>query len=209
MKKRMTKILAAGMALCLLVGTFAFFTDKESKTASGTAGTIDLVFEDVSKAADNKQTSQTNTTDNVWAGSIVKAGDIMNPGDTYDMGYKLSNTGSKSIDVKQTLTVTSDVAMTEGAEEYTLTIAGETVTPVLNGEKTVLTYDLADIILQGSVEKDGVAEKDYDVTLNFALAAKNAFMDKGVTVDLQIYAKQHRNAPDADWAMVANYESIA
>lgn len=211
MKKRITKILAGAMALCLMVGTFAFFTDKESQQTKATAGNINLVFTDASLAKEHKQTTQTNTRDNVWTSHKITADDnIMNPGDTFDLGYKLSNTGSKSIDVKQILTVTSDVAMTEDAEEYTLTIAGETITPTKNENNTVLTYNLADIVLSGSVEEDGTAiDKDYDVSLNFDLAAKNDFMNKGVAVDLQVYAKQHRNAPDAGWAQVANYEAIA
>ena len=71
MKKRMTKILAAGMALCLMVGTFAFFTDRETHNAGATAGNIDLVFTDVSSKDAHKEATQLNTDNLVWTDSKI------------------------------------------------------------------------------------------------------------------------------------------
>lgn len=209
MKKRMTRILAGAMALCLLVGTFAFFTDRETHNAGATAGNIDLVFTDVSSKDANKVASQTNTDDLVWTDSKITAdGDIMNPGDTFDMGYKLTNTGNKSIDVRQQLTLVSSVAMTEGAEEYTLNCNGVTITPTLSADKKTITYAIPDIILSGSIEDDGIAVadgQDYDLYLSFDIGAKNAFMDSTVAVTLDIMAKQHRNTTADDFVTFAQY----
>lgn len=211
MKKRMTKIMAAGMALCLMVGTFAFFTDRETHNAGATAGNIDLVFTDVSSKDANKVTGQTNTDDLVWTDNkITKDGDIMNPGDTFDMGYKLTNNGSKSIDVRQQLTLTSSVALTADAEEYTLKCGNVTITPTVSGDKLSITYAIPDIILNGTIETetDGVAQtegQDYDLYLDFAKAAANKFMDSTVSVKLDVMAKQHRNTTAADFVDFGTY----
>lgn len=211
MKKRMTKILAAGMALCLMVGTFAFFTDRETHNAGATAGNIDLVFTDVSSKDANKVAGQTNTDDLVWTDNkITKDGDIMNPGDTFDMGYKLTNNGSKSIDVRQQLTLTSSVALTADAEEYTLKCGNVTITPTVSENKLSITYAIPDIILNGTIETetDGVAQtegQDYDLYLDFAKAAANKFMDSTVSVKLDVMAKQHRNTTAADFVDFGTY----
>lgn len=211
MKKRMTKILAAGMALALMVGTFAFFTDRETHNAGATAGNIDLVFTDVSSKDANKVTGQTNTDDLVWTDNkITKDGDIMNPGDTFDMGYKLTNNGSKSIAVRQQLTLTSSVALTADAEEYTLKCGNVTITPSVSENKLSITYAIPDIILNGTIETetDGVAQtegQDYDLYLDFAKAAANKFMDSTVSVKLDVMAKQHRNTTAADFVDFGTY----
>lgn len=215
MKKRITKILAAGMALCLMVGTFAFFTDRETHNAGATAGNIDLVFTDVSSKDVNKVASQTNTRDKVWTDSKITAdNDIMNPGDTFDMGYKLTNAGKKSIDVRQQLTLVSSVAMNADAAEYQLKMGdGTTITPTITTDaesgKTTIVYAFPnDIILSGSIEDDGIAVaegKDYDLYLDFAKAAANKFMGSTVEVTLDIMAKQHRNTVDTDFVTFAQY----
>ena len=211
MKKRMTKILAAGMALALMVGTFAFFTDRETHNAGATAGNIDLVFTDVSSKDANKVDGQTNTDDLVWTDNkITKDGDIMNPGDTFDMGYKLTNNGSKSIDVRQQLTLTSSVALTAAAEEYTLKCGNVTITPTVSENKLSITYAIPDIILNGTIETEtnGVAQaegQDYDLYLDFAKAAANKFMDSTVSVKLDVMAKQHRNTTAADFVDFGTY----
>lgn len=211
MKKRITKILAGAMALCLMVGTFAFFTDRETHDAGATAGNINLVFTDVSDAAAHKAAGQTNTDSQVWTDSkITKDGDIMNPGDKFDMGYKLTNTGNKSIDVRQQLTLTSSVEMTADAEEYTLKCGNVTITPTVSDDKTSITYAIPDIILNGTIEteEDGVAQtagQDYDLYLDFAIAAANKFMNSTVSVQLDIMAKQHRNTTAADFVTFAQY----
>lgn len=214
MKKRMTKILAAGMALCLLVGTFAFFTDRETHNAGATAGNIDLVFTDVSDATAHKEATQQNTDSLVWTDNKITNDEqpIMNPGDKFDMGYKLTNTGNKSIDVRQQLTLTSSVELTADAEEYTLKCGNVTITPKVSDDKLSITYTIPDIILNGTIETEegGVAQtagQDYDLYLDFALAAANKFMNSTVSVQLDIMAKQHRNTTAADFVDFGTYKT--
>lgn len=214
MKKRLSKILAGAMALCLLVGTFAFFTDRETHNAGATAGNIDLVFTDVSSKDAHKEATQLNTDDLVWTDNKITndAEPIMNPGDKFDMGYKLTNTGSKSIDVRQQLTLTSSVELTADAEEYTLKCGNVTITPNVSTDKKSITYAFADTILNGTIEteEDGVdqaAGQDYDLYLDFAKAAANKFMGSTVSVKLDIMAKQHRNTTAADFVDFGTYET--
>jgi len=211
-RKRISIALAVVCCLSLMVGSFAFFTDRADADASATAGNIDLVFTDLSKAAEHKVASQTNTLDNVWTDGEISA-DIMNPGDNFDLGYKVANTGSKSIDVKTQIVLTSSVALTDNAEEYKIVVAGQTITPVKSDDDKTLTYELAQITLNGAGEgaevEDGVTvtEQEYDVYLAFDRLAQNKFMDSTVTVELDIQAKQHRNTEASDWVEWATYET--
>lgn len=210
-KKRITTLVSVACAGLMLVGSFAFFTDRVEETATGTAGNIDLVFTDASKADVNTAgDSQTNDQDNVWTNGIVKAGDVMNPGDSYDMSYTLSNDGSKSIDVKQQFIITSDEAMTEGATEYNITVNGKTLTPTLSADGKTLTYEMTEYdVLAGDVEADGEEFITYNTKLAFELAAKNKFMDNNITVALNVWAKQHRNTNNAaDWENIATFETV-
>lgn len=219
MKKRMTKILAAGMALALMVGTFAFFTDRTTQKTTGTAGNIDLVFTDNSvntydaaTAADAVIGNNEFCQSKVWEkGALLTAADkVLNPGDAFNLDYQLTNPATKSIDVRQRIVLTSSVEMTSlEAAEYHLTITGgnnETaVTGVLQGDNKTIIYDLEDIIINGTKEAETGAIKDgetdvakYTVRLDFEKNALNAFMNSTVTIDLYATAKQHRNTTNAD-----------
>lgn len=210
-RNSISKVLAVTCIGALMIGSFAFFTDRADANATAKAGNIDLVFTDMSNFAEHKVASQTNgyTDSKVWTdGKLVADGDIMNPGDNFDLGYKVANAGNKSIDVKQQIVLTSSVALTDAAEEYKVVIAGQTITPVKSDDDTTLTYELAEIVLNGSVEEDGTSdEQEYDVYLAFDRLAKNKFMNSTVTVELDIQAKQHRNTTSADWIDWAQYEA--
>lgn len=206
-RKRISVALAVVCCLSLIVGSFAFFTDKETQSASAQAGNINLTWQN---HAENLTDAAEDTT---WKTGFDADG-VMNPGDTYDFSYVVANAGSKSIDVKQTITLTSVEPITN-LNEYVLTITGGedsvAVVPTPNADNTVLTYELKDIVLSGSVETetDAAVSEDYEVELEFSLGAKNAFMDNQVSLGYQAYAKQHRNAPDAEWALIAEYEAVA
>lgn len=90
MKKRLSKILAGAMALCLLVGTFAYFTDRVESKGSATAGTIGITEADT------------------WADTLKDADgarvlDNLNPGDSRSLAFSVTNTGNKAVDIRHTL----------------------------------------------------------------------------------------------------------
>lgn len=221
MKKRITMILAVACCLALLVGSFAFFTDRYTTDTTATAGNIDLVWEDVSvneyqaAAGDAVIGNNEYCQNDVWdKHSLVTADGIINPGDAFDMSYKLSNDGSKSIDVRQRIVLVSDVELTsEEAAEYHLTITGGNDTAAVAGklqdDKKTIIYDLKDIILNGSketTEENAVAGNlvkadnvTYTVRFDFEKEALNRFMESTVTIDLFATAKQHRNTVVEDF----------
>ena len=210
-RKRISMILAAICCMALLVSSFAFFTDRLTADAHATAGNIDLVWEDTSlKTGSNNEFAQ----DDAWVNkALVTAGNIINPGDHFDLSYELTNAGSKSIDVRQRIVLHSSVAMTKNAYEYALTITGgkddTKVVPTVSEDMMTLTYDLKDIVIDGSKEtEDGVVSGAYTVTLDFAKAAKNAFMDSTVDVNLYAAAKQHRNTEETDFPAFTAMASI-
>lgn len=223
-KTRISKALVIACALVMVVGSLAFFTDRETQSATATAGDIDLIFTDSSVNTYNADPSQTIGSNNqfcqskVWdAGKLLNADDkVINPGDYFDMSYTLSNTGSKSIDVRQKLVVTSSEPMTVGKEEYQLTVIQvdgasaikASVAETADG-KTTYTYDLKDIILNGSKETEtGASNGVYTVRLDFSKEALNAFMDSDVTVNLYATAKQHRNTTETDFPAYSELANI-
>ena len=207
-QKWITVVTAILCVLSMLVGTMAYFTDRESASTKAKAGFMDMVFEDTSLAANSNNEF---AIDKVWESqAIVADGGIINPGDYFDMSYTLTNEGNKSMDIRQKLTLFSSTELTEGAEEYQLTITGGNdstkVTGALSDDKMSITYDLADITLNGSVEtEEGATDGVYTIRLDFAREAGNSFMNSIVAVNTDIQAKQHRNTTDDDWADWGSY----
>ena len=212
MKKRVTLVMAVVCCLSLLVGSLALFTDRADAHTTATAGNIDLVWTDVSSASANIVAGQENSRDTVWtAGQITNDSQpIMNPGDSFDLGYTVKNTGNKAIRVAQEIVLVSDVALTGDAEEYTLTImGGEDSTAVIPditaaGNGTKLTYNLSNIVLGGQYENEDDqtaaynTDVDYDVKLSFSEESLNKFMNSKVDIDYYAVAMQARNTVDGD-----------
>lgn len=90
MKKRLSKILAGAMALCLLVGTFAYFTDRVESKGSATAGTIGITEADT-------------WADNLKDADGARVLDNLNPGDSRSLAFSVTNTGNKAVDIRHTL----------------------------------------------------------------------------------------------------------
>lgn len=109
MKKRMTKILAAGMALALMVGTFAYFTDRVEQKGSVTGGTVGITAD-----------ADTNWTNQLKDGP--QSLDNINPGDSRSLAFTVTNTGTKAVDVRHTIKLSvvdaagNAKAMTMGAD---------------------------------------------------------------------------------------------
>ena len=106
MKKRMTKILAGAMALCLLVGTFAYFTDRVEKSGSVTAGKVGI----------------TTDAQTAWADQLIAGPqnlDNINPGDSRSLAFTVTNTGNKAVDVRHTIKL-SVVDANGAAKELTM-----------------------------------------------------------------------------------------
>ena len=204
-KKSLTGFLAAALALTMAVGTLAFFTDRLDAKATAKAGTLKLAV----------------TTPTVSKTTQLK------PSDGVAIAYTLTNNGNKSADIKETLVLSSSVAMTTSAPEFELYDAAD-VTIDTNGIATVktgklplatrtvssdgkkITYDLSQFTLNGTGTD---AEVETDVTSNskarslvlvFKADSANKFQNCTVTLDYLAQGKQHRNTGDDTWTTLKN-----
>ena len=223
-KKKIASIaLATTMISTLMIGSFAYFTDRADTRASATAGTVNIEL--------NADTLANAMKDN-------DGKDIFNPGDMREINYELSNKGNKSIDVRETIILTSSVAMDKEAAqaEYEIykaedvkLIEGKGYFPVdgstplsvrsISDDGTQITYTVDEYVLNG-YDKDGDDTKreiENGVTttnnsgayvLVFKSAAGNEFQNSTVTLDILAEAKQHRNTANVDWTELAS-ESIS
>lgn len=91
MKKCLTKIMAFGMALCLMVGTFAYFTDRVSLGATGKSGNVQIESTGFAGASAANVLVDRDGNDN------------LNPGDVRDLTFTVSNEGSKAVDLRHTI----------------------------------------------------------------------------------------------------------
>lgn len=207
MKKRLSKIMAGAMALCLLVGTFAYFTDRVEHKATGTSGNVQI--ESTAFAGANAANVLVDRDGN----------DNLNPGDVRDLTFTVSNMGNKAVDIRHTIKLTAtdkagaDLALTEeaGQAEFDIYKAGDvtytdkagyviaenvkpvfssdSVTNTLGASRTLtgntITYTFADTTLLG---KEGAANSER--VENAALAADTdveGFIDVNDTKDAVTY----------------------
>lgn len=221
-KKVLSIVLAVTMLGTLMIGSFAYFTDRADIKASATAGTVSIELDADTLAEAMKD---------------VDGKDIFNPGDQRVVNYKLSNKGNKSIDVREQIILTSSVAMdkTAAQAEYELYKAADVelvegkgyapkagATPLevrtISDDGTQITYAVPEYVLNGW-DKDGddtkrEIESGVDATENagayvlvFKGAAGNEFQNSAVTLNILAEAKQHRNTANVTWAELAS-ESI-
>lgn len=215
-RARLTRVLALLCCLSVTVGSFAFFTDRVTQETEAVAGTMDLVFKDISSSRTGANGILSNNEfalDEAWKTSIITPGGVTNPGDFFDLSFELENEGSKSMDVRHRLVLLSTMPLTPTAPEYELTVmAGSNPIPVpgvVSDNGMVITYDLPTLLLNGSVEEepDATEETRYTVRLAFDLEAGNEFMDSDVTVLYNAQAKQHRYSDASHWVSWAEYET--
>lgn len=220
-KKFLSLALVLAIGATLLVGTTAYFTDRVSTNATTTAGTVTLELDASTLAA-----------------SMLDADgkDILNPGDQRVINYELTNTGNKSVDVREKIVVTSSVAMDKVAAQAEFEIynasdvefvAGRgyapkaSATPLavrsISEDGKQITYNVPEYVLNGNAslgDENREIESGIDTDKNagnyvlvFKGASSNAFQGATVTVDILAEAKQHRNTDASLWSEIAT-ESV-
>lgn len=214
------KALAASLTGCLaiggIMGASAFFTDKAQTSDAVNAGTMNMVFSDYSDLDGNYRnwTSPTAsekvlTATGLQAAKIEKNAaydaaasslKIINPGDSGLLQFSLKSDREKSFDVGIEVVVNSTVPLTDGADEYTVEGLG---TPVKSADKKSLTYRANLGTFDGTVEKDGGQAADeehiYAYNVDFSRLAGNSFVGANFTINVNAYAKQHRNSLGGDF----------
>lgn len=210
MVKRINPILIFALILVLLVGTFAFFTDRVEGSASvTTAAGIDIT-------TDPDDPTYEDDLDGKWAAVNAGPFSIFNPGDQADLSFVISNEGDLAVDIRETFILTSNVALKDGAPEFRLysattkddygAVNGGTV--LVKEEKIndkTYKYTIESYVLSSESETIGAnpTEKTRSYYLVFSPAAGNSFQDATCTVNYVAEAKQYSTGGNSDWATAA------
>lgn len=212
---KLSGMLALAMAVVLLVGSLAYFTDRIT-----TKATISTIGADITT---DPGTDYEDDLTAKWLAFNAAPKANFNPGDKVDLSYTLANTGDLAMDIRETFIVTSSKPMKDSAPEFRLFTAanqdtdtkawtGDT-TKVVDFDKisdTVYKYTVASYVLSGSEETIGSNAKSVDKTyqLVFDKTAGNAFQGATCTIDYLVEAKQHSDGGDADWVIAVNGGTI-
>lgn len=167
MKKYISLTLAVLTLAVVLVGSLAYFTDRVDASASATAGTLDLVLSPISAS---------HSTD-------------MKPGYASNVTYTLTNAGTKSADILETMVLSTSVAMTSANPEFMLypasavtldgtgkitAITGSPVPSSLSADRKKITFDLTNagsFVLSGT---NSAGKTDAEIEYNGSTAYPNA-----------------------------------
>ena len=162
----------------------AFFTDQETRYADAVAGTVKIELID------------TSFEDTDGDGIIGKD-------DTGVLNFSVSNEGSKSVDVKTVINITSKQELDTDDLQYVL--SGDLINedPVLSEDKKTLTYTSDPIVLNGTIETYDTAEGNVSEQAYYldVFSADDVFADD-VEISYMIYAKQSQNTVNDDWVSV-------
>ena len=213
---KLSGILALAMAVVMLVGSLAYFTDRIT-----TKATVSTIGADITTDPDDPTYKDDLTAKWLHVNNAAKAN--FNPGDKVDLSYTLANTGDLAMDIRETFIVTSSKPMKDSAPEFRLFTAADQdtdtkawtgdTTKVVDFQKisdTVYKYTVASYTLSGSQETVGSSAKKVDKTyhLVFDKASGNDFQGATCTIDYLVEAKQHSDGGDADWVTAVNGGTI-
>ena len=217
---KLTMILVVALAVCVLVGALAYFTDIVQQDASITTldHAVDIEPEpdpsvdpddptkpDPEDYEDPTPNDPTDDLTNWWAYLNSKAMVNYNPGDKMTLDFILENTGALDVKVRETFVITSSVPMTDGAPEFRLyTAVGKNAFGSWMGtaEVGVTMTKISDTqykytIAESSLAAGANTAKDYYIV--FAGSADNDFQAAVCTVDYLAEAMQ----ADGDWVTAA------
>lgn len=207
---KLSGMLALAMAVVLLVGSFAYFTDRITTDATVSTTGADITTDPDDPTYEDDLTAK-------WAAVNATALANFNPGDKVDLSYKLANTGELAVDIRETFVITSSKPMSDTTPEFRLFIAAaQDAAGAWDGTNVVVTedkidsthykYTISSYTLSGSDETvTGSTAKDVNKTyqLVFDKAAGNAFQGATCTIDYLVEAKQHSDGGSADWTTAA------
>lgn len=207
-KTKLTTVIAIATVACLMVGAFAFFTDRVTTNASAsTARASDLIDVDPDPTNPSAPDDPQDALEAVWTRENPDK-DIVKPGDLVDLSFDLKNIGSSDIDCKETIVLTSKVNLDQTnpewrlfldatADEYGAMVGGTVVSAEQISAKQV-KYTLAAFKLSKN------ETKARNFKLVFDKYATNAFQGDVCTIDYLCEMRQHVDsiAVDANWDAV-------
>ena len=221
--KRNLKLTSAVAALALIAtGSLAYFTDYAETDASGTAGTVGITLDSGINLLDADGKNILNPGDLRDAGFTVT-----NTGNkSIDVRTTIVLTSTQPMalsgQAEFELYHREDVEFIDGKGWQPKENAEPIAVREISADGLTITYKPADYILNGAgasdmereIEADvAVDAKNFDVSddgtsvecdyvLVFKGASSNDFQAAGVSIDVLVEAKQHRNT-EAGWELVA------
>ena len=101
-RKHLTFALVCAMCLTLLVGSFAFFTDRADVSADATAGNLAIALSENGNGTTSitEQLKLGGQYGNITNGATL---DNWNPGDIIPFSYTVTNSGNKAIRAEETV----------------------------------------------------------------------------------------------------------
>lgn len=197
-RKNLTKVLVIALALTLLVGTFAFFTDQKSLEGSAKVGNLSI-------------TATGDITTALLAGGdadILNAGTInnWNPGDEASFSYTIASTGNKAVRYQETIKLTVTGVEETALANCMLQIDGTNVTPTLVSEVGSNKYELTYVVAEGVLSGVDTGAADVEVvtgkeattvtpayTLKFSEDALNEYQNAEIAIKVDVVAVQYAN----------------
>lgn len=207
--KKATACAVLGAIALAGAGSLAIFTDRAEGTATATAGTLDIEL--AQTWVDDNDTYNLEKRAEV-GGDVEKDGliDPLLPGKFLDMDYTVTNSGNKSVDIRETITIKSAKAFAETPEFLMFksvqlnadTGAYEGVDQIpytvdKTANEIIITPAYYSLNGTGAAAEtvEGVTSnaKTFDYVILFDDAAANDWMGETITVDYVVEAKQHEN----------------
>ena len=211
-KKKLTAVIAVMTVVTLLVGSLAFFTDREDAKATITSGKASDIIKVTPDGTEEGSKDPGTSLENLWEKNNPDEQKYIEPGDDVDLSYTLTNIGEGDIDVKETIIITvkdaSGAAMnlTANEPEYRLFQAVQfdtngAIDGVVGPLNVVSIEQISDnqikYTLAGfTLEKGEGAALAYKLVMN--KYAGNAFQASTCTVDYLVEMRQHVDGIDAD-----------
>lgn len=211
-KKKISAFIAVVTALTLMVGAFAYFTDRVNTTATAKTVAVEDIIQ-VTPDPTNKPTGGDEKTiiEGVWNKNNPNK-EIVAPGEEVNLSYDLKNIGDGDIDVKETFILTSTKALNTTSPEWRLFT--ETVTDdngAIDGKDgTVVSVEVISgnqvkyTIAGYKLAKGATVSRPYHLVLN--KWATNVFQGDTCTVDYIVEMRQHVDsiAPNEGWVGTAD-----
>lgn len=222
-RNKLSAMLAVAGACVLVVGVFAYFTDYVTTkddpfniTIAEKGIEIDPVTPpEVEPDPDDPG----KTIEYIWDYNnpdTLGDGAIVAPGDMADLSYELENKSAIAIDVRETIVLTSSVALNQANPEYRLFLdatadaygaqVGGTVVATEDISEYSVKYTIDPFVLNGTEETvaGATSSKQLAYKLVFDKYAANKFQGSTCTVDYLVEVKQHsEDGPAGGWTTLA------
>lgn len=192
-KKKLTWLITITGILVMLIGTFAYFTDRVDSDASVKTADASEIIKVTPDGTEEGSEDPGSSLEDVW--KEKNPNELIKPGDDVDLSYELTNIGDSDIDVKETIILSSSVPLDQADPEYRLFLDaaadkyGAMVGGTVVSAEAISEYQVKYEVAPFSLEKG--QSKAFDYVMVFNKYAGNAFQQSTCTIDYLVEMRQH------------------